>query len=87
MAQDPIPGGDYRSSRAYDEHKTSKSGRPRVSSDEPVSCDHCGDVHRGTDDAVGRDIPMGHGRWEHYTCPETGNTFAAKKGSNRRVSE
>jgi len=66
--------------------KTSKRGYPIVETGALVDCHHCDDVHEADyrDGEVGYDVPGGHKRWSHFTCPNTGYMFAAKKGSKLR---
>lgn len=65
---------------------TSKRGYPIVERGATVNCTHCDGLHNADyrDSDVGIDIPAGHKRHSHYTCPETGKMFAAKKGSKLR---
>lgn len=65
--------------------ETSKKGYPIVNT-EKVDCAHCDDVHEADyrDSDVGYDVPGGHKRHCHYTCPETGYPFAADSGSRVR---
>lgn len=65
---------------------TSKRGWPIVSKGQLVKCHHCDVAHIADyrDSDVGLDVPGGHKRHNHYTCPETGRKFAAMKGSRVR---
>lgn len=65
---------------------TSKRGYPIVPTGTPVDCEHCDEVHEADyrDSDVGYDVPGGHKRHSHFTCPVTGKMFAAKKGSKLR---
>jgi len=65
---------------------TSKRGYPIVATGRTVDCDHCDEVHEADYRVgdVGLDVPGGHKRHNHYTCPNTGYMFAAEKGSKLR---
>lgn len=69
-----------------EQRKTSKKGYPIVEKGEMVECEHCGESHEADyrDSDVGLNVPGGHKRHNHFTCPETGYNFAAQKGSKIR---
>lgn len=66
--------------------ETSKRGWPIVETGTDVDCAHCDGIHEADyrDSDVGLDVPGGHKRHTHFTCPETGKMFAAKDGSRIR---
>lgn len=84
MAQKAVVDGSekYINSPDHPTHDTSKSGYPIVKTGTQVRCS-CGEIHTAEwrDSAVGISIPGGHGRYNHYKCPNGDGAFAAEAGS------